>query len=126
MSARREAFDWLRDQMTPDEKAVDAANREVNEEARLADFENAKLFADVLMHGRGPELMEYLRNCTIEVPLMEVTGSLVRGEVALSPDHWAYLREGQNSIVRYMESRVRDAMKEPEPAPQQMEGESNG
>lgn len=113
--------------MTPDERAVDLANREANEAARLADYENAKLFFDVLMTGRGPELMEHLRNSTIEVPLMEVSGSLVRGEVALGPDQWAFLREGQNSIVRYMESRCRDAMKEPEkPAPQPTEGEGNG
>lgn len=125
---RREAFDWLSN--ADPTSAIDPveANRQANEEANNAERELAQLFADVLHHSpRGPELMAYLRDCTIELPLMDVGRSIVKGDVALSPADWAYMREGQNSIVRMMEAQVHRALT-PEPAAPEpaTEGEDNG
>lgn len=104
-------FDWLTQNIpsTDDEKAAQLQNDEQIRSMQLQDVENARLFFDVFSSGRGPELLEHLRACTIEVPLMDVGRSIVRGEVALAPSDWAYVREGQNSIVRYIESRMKVA-----------------
>lgn len=125
---RAEAFSWLTDADPTTSIDPVEANKQANEEARLAQIELANLFAEVLHFSpRGPELMQYLRDCTIEVGLMDVGRSILRGDVALSPADWAYAREGQNSIVRMMESQIRMALT-PEPAaPEpQTEGEDNG
>ena len=110
MTGGRDPFDWLMSQRTPEEREAAAANREMNEDAAQAAREEARLFADVFNTGRGPELLYLLRNRTIEVGLMEVTRSTVRGEVALSPADWAYVREGQNSVIRMIEEQVRIAL----------------
>jgi hypothetical protein len=119
------AFDWLT-QATPDEQAVRKMNEEQLAEARRQQREIAELFCDVLHHSpRGPELMAYLRDCTIELPLMDVQRSFVRGDMALAPSDWAFLREGQNSLVRLFEEQIRIALT-PEETPAKQEGDDNG
>lgn len=123
-AANRTAFDWLTSNIpfTEEEKAAQAANQEVNEAVELARMEEARLFFAVFGTGRGPELLDLLRGKTIELPLMDVSGSLVRGEVALSPAEWAYVREGQNSIVREIEAQLKLATRPPETPAAQPEG----
>ncbi len=117
----QDPFDWLAGRgPNPAEQQA-----EMNEVAAQATRERAQLYASVFLHGRGPELLAELRDCTIEVGLMDVSRSVVRGEVALSPADWAYVREGQNSLVRMIEEQIRIAQT-PEPqaiAPANLEGE---
>lgn len=112
-------FGWLASETpTPED-----ANR-MTEDARRANLELAALFYDVLGTGRGPELMEHLRDCTIEVGLLDQQRSAVRGDLALTPEQWFCIREGQNSIVRMMEDQIRIALT-PVEQPAQQEGEDN-
>lgn len=105
-------YEWMRgaigapsdEQLEGQKDTLDAIERAAVEEARL--------FFDVFTQGRGPELLQWLRDHTIEVPLLDVSGSLVRGEVALSPADWAYVREGQNSVTRLIETMIARAQHE--------------
>jgi hypothetical protein len=127
MTGAADPFAWLMSQNTPEEREVSAQNEEAMRDARNAAREEAQLFADVFQHGRGPELLELLRDRTIEVPLMDVSRSIVRGEVALSPAEWAYVREGQNSVIRHIQDQIRIALtpeEDPQPAAT-TEGEGN-
>lgn len=74
--------------------------------------EQARLFFDVFATGRGPELLEFLRVRTIDVDLMNLQGVLAgeTREIPVSPELWAYHRNGQNSVVRYIETQIRIAM----------------
>lgn len=124
-----DAFSWLRGNIpaTPDEQQAAAMNAEAINAENLRQWEAARIFLDVFGTGRGPELLMVLRDATIELPLMEVAASTVRGDLALSPAEWAYVREGQNSVVRLIESQMRIA-KGPAPnfsAGEQSKGEDN-
>lgn len=112
-----EAFDWLRNSGFDQDAAQ--MNAEAMREARLRQVETSRLFFDVFGTGRGPELLQWLRDRTIEVSLINVSGAMVSGEIALSPADWAYIREGQNSLIREIERQLLIA-KTP------MEGDENG
>lgn len=107
-------FDWLdnaelsaEDTMKLNEAAMAAANE--------AQLEFAKLCFEVLETSpRGPVLMKMLDDMTIRLPLMRVTGSLVEGEVSLAPSDWAFVREGQNSIVRFLQNQIEFARNPPQ------------
>lgn len=107
------AFSWLPGQEGSDGDARDALeqNEAMLQAAENAMREKARLFFDVFGTGRGPELLELLRVETIEVDLMSASqtiGNHLR-EVAVNPAEWAYHRNGQNSVVRYIETMVRTA-----------------
>lgn len=90
---------------------VTAENKAMLEEAARAMREKARLFYDVLGTGRGPELLALLREETIEINLMSVSrtiGDALR-EVSVTASEWAYHRNGQNSVVHYLEFMVREA-----------------
>lgn len=110
-----DAFSWLtgtdQDGNRNPVNEVDQQNKAMLEEAARALREKAKLFYDVLGTGRGPELLALLRDETIELDLMSVSpviGSLLR-EMGVNPGEWAFHRNGQNSVVRYLETMVREA-----------------
>jgi len=62
----------------------------------------------------GIDVLQTMRDLTIELPLMQISGSLVQGEVTLSPADWAYIREGQNSVIRFLEGLIHLAENPPE------------
>lgn len=106
------AFGWLGEQ--DPELARDAVeqNKQMEAQALQAQRELARLFYDVFGEGRGPELLERLRDTTIEMPLMSVNGVLgSQPEIGLGPAEWAYYREGQNSVVRFIELQMRNALR---------------
>ncbi len=105
------AFSWLPGgSPSSDDEARDAfeQNKAMEEAAKLIQREKAKLFHDVFGVGRGPELLELLRSETIELDLMNISrviGTSER-EVPVNPSEWAYHRNGQNSVVRYIEHQI--------------------
>jgi len=92
-----------REALEQNEAMLEAATRALREKARL--------FYDVFGVGRGPELLELLREETVDLDLMAVSpviGAHLR-EIGVKPSDWAYHRNGQNSVVRYVETMVREA-----------------
>lgn len=114
MTQQRDPFDWLPgyNQNSEDARDALAQNEEMLKQAAMAAREEARLFFDVFSVGRGPELLEYMRSRTIEVDLMNlsrVIGTEAR-EVPVNPAEWAFHRNGQNSVVRWIETMIRTAM----------------
>lgn len=108
------AFDWLPGGAPSegDERNPVEQNAAMMEAAKLIAREKARLFLDVFASGRGPELLELLRTETIDLDLMAVSpviGNHLR-EMGVNPAEWAYHRNGQNSVVRYIETQIRIAM----------------
>lgn len=105
------AFDWLPGANDPDAREALEQNEEMQKAAMIAAREKARLFHDVFTTGRGPELLELLRLETIDLDLMAVSpviGGHLR-EMGVNPSEWAYHRNGQNSVVRYIFSQIRQA-----------------
>lgn len=107
------AFDWLGSAASgglDQEDARDALekNEAMQQEAAQRMRELARLFYDVFSAGRGPELLMFLRDQTIELNLMNVSDATIgERQFDLDPANWAYYRTGQNSVVRYMETMIR-------------------
>ena len=80
-------------------EAIEAHNRKM--------IEDAKIFFNVFSQGQGPELLEWLSERTVDVPLVQVSGSLANNQISLSPADWAYFREGQNSIIRLIKQQMK-------------------
>lgn len=98
------AFDWINDMMNQQEQEP----AQDNEAMMRAQLEQADLVKRVLFDNPdGAALLDLLVQTTIMTPMMQVSAALpVHGEVALSPSDWAYLREGQNSVVHWMRSMI--------------------
>ena len=81
----------------------------LTKEAAQKQREFARLFYDVFMTGRGPELLSVMRESTIELDLMAVSPVIMNGmrEMGVGPAEWAYHRNGQNSVVRWIETMIR-------------------
>lgn len=105
----------MNSQISPEATIEDIEAQEKLHAAAAAErMEFAKLVFEVMEASpRGPELLQALYGVTQGAPLMQVTGSLVEGEVALSPSDWAYLREGQNSVIRFLLSQIEYAKNPP-------------
>lgn len=88
---------------------AEADQKEMTEDAARRQREFARLFHDVFATGRGPELLELMRECTIELDLMNVSRVIgtEQREVPVNPSEWAYHRNGQNSVVRWIEENLR-------------------
>jgi len=104
---------WLTGSGPETPQEAEAANDELARAAQLAAIEDAKLFHDVFANGRGPEMLEWLRNHTIEIPLMSFSGTFGGGEVSLSTSDWAFFRTGQNSVTHLIEHQIRVATTPP-------------
>lgn len=107
-------FSWLPRAEDADQgEARDAIeqNEAMLDEAARMQKEAARLFYDVFTTGRGPELLALMRDCTIELDLMNISGTIGNGsrEVPVNPAEWAFHRNGQNSVVRWIEQMVRIA-----------------
>lgn len=119
-------IDMLKKNLTEDEQDAAHENMALAHEHNLKQLEDARLFFDVFGHGRGPELLEHLRDFTIELSLLQGVGrSPVMLEIGLSPEQWAFLREGQNSVIRHIEAQLKLATT-PVDKPVQTETEDNG
>lgn len=103
-----EGWDAFRDR-TPEEIAT------ANEEAMIAEYEEAKLVHDVMRNGRGPELMELLRERTLMIPATRMTGVLAREllEIPVTPEQWLWIRTGMNIVFNYFEAEIVKAERGP-------------
>lgn len=103
------AFSWLPDGNVEDARDAMEQNEAMQAAAKQAMREKARLFYDVFGVGRGPELLELLRSETLDVDLMNITATIGNGsrEIPVNPAEWAYHRNGQNSVVRYLEAMTR-------------------
>ncbi len=109
-----DAFSWLPGANTGDDDARAALdqNEAMMEAAKRMQREKARLFFDVFGQGRGPELLELLRSETVDLDLFMVSpviGNHLR-EMGVNPSDWAYHRNGQNSVVRYIETMCQAAV----------------
>lgn len=107
-------FEWLDKAMeqTPDpEQSQEELQRVAQEQ-----FELAQLVKRVMHDNEdGARLMNYLFDATIDTPLMTVGKNVpITGEVAMSPADWAYAREGQNSVIRWMREQIKLANNPPQ------------
>ncbi|HKY44901.1 MAG TPA: hypothetical protein VJM50_17545 [Pyrinomonadaceae bacterium] len=93
-------------------EAIEKNEAHLKEALRLQK-EFARLFLDVFTTGRGPECLEALRQNTVDIDLMSVSPTIAAGlrEVSLSAAEWAYHRNGQNSVVRWIEQLIALAQK---------------
>lgn len=99
-------FDWAAAGLDENNEAIQQ-NAEQIEAHNIAVMEEAKLVHAVLSEGRGHELLQYLEDCTTEIPLLQVSRTVGGGEINLSTSDWAYYREGQNSIVRMLKAKMK-------------------
>jgi hypothetical protein len=123
-----DGFDWLRTLGAPDDGLpADTEEAKAEQQRQLEAMQQAErelngLIAEVLRNGRGPELLQWLRDCTIESPLLKLNnaaGQIAGNEFPLSPAEWAYVRAGQNSVIHELERRIYLALHPaPTPAPQ--------
>jgi hypothetical protein len=122
MMDKTQAFDWLSGASDIPADGGIEQNEEMMRAAVEQQMEMARLVHSVFETPQGKELMERLYSLTQAAPLMKVSGSLVEGEVALATSDWAYLREGQNSIIRFLLAQIELAKNPPE-MQQRQEGE---
>ncbi len=105
-------FGWLSPGAN-EEDARDAAdqNKEMTEAVAQIMRERSKLFLDVFGQGRGPELLELMRAATVELDLFAISKSIndEHREMGVGPAEWAYHRNGQNSVVRWIEQQLQCA-----------------
>lgn len=108
------SFSWLPGQdgeSDPNARDAFAQNEEMMKAAALIQKAEARLFLDVFTTGRGPELLELMASRTLDLDLMSVSsvvGTHLR-EAGVGPAEWAYHRNGQNSIVRWILEQIRIA-----------------
>lgn len=68
-------------------------------------------FLDLFTSPNGMAFLDLARGKTIELSLLnldQVIGDNDR-QLPLSPAEWAYFREGQNSVIRWIENELRHA-----------------
>lgn len=105
-------FDWMpgaNGEGDPEARDAFAQNEEMLKAAAIAQREEARLFFDVFSTGRGPELLDLLQARTMDLDLMAVSPVIGNGlrEMGVDPSQWAYHRNGQNSIVRWIIQQIR-------------------
>lgn len=107
-----DAFSWLAGTPMPE------GAEELNHDMQVAAAEEAMIPARTIFAAfstpEGAEALSILRDRTVGVPLMDVSRSMVQGEVALSPAEWAYVRAGQNSVVEFIEAQMELARNPPQ------------
>tara|TARA_R110000744_G_scaffold326330_4_gene432098 strand:- start:12213 stop:12581 length:369 start_codon:yes stop_codon:yes gene_type:complete len=113
MTNPNDPFGWLSGGSSAHEDGGLADNQALMMEAVEQRMQVARLVHQVFETPQGIELMNMLYDLTQGAPLMRVSGSLVDGEVALSPSDWAYIREGQNSVTRWLLGQIELAKNPP-------------
>lgn len=98
----------------------DAAAQQVSDEGQerrsLDQYDDDCAIRDCFTQGSGPAALAVLRRLTIDQPCFNP-------EVAVNPNQFGFLREGQNSVVREIEKRMKRAelgpptVNRPDPVP---------
>lgn len=111
--AGNDPFGWLtKTDAEIDADEVRSLNRDMTEAANRQLREQGLVFLDVFGTPAGSALLEDLRARTIEMPLMDVGGVIGKApEIGIGPAEWAFYREGQNSVIRYIETMMRHALR---------------
>jgi len=107
-----DAFNWLPGANLDGGRNPIEQNEEMMKAAARLQQEKARLFYEVFSGPRGPELLELLCTETIDLDLMAVSpviGGQMR-EMGVNPSEWAYHRNGQNSVIRYIQQQIRLAL----------------
>lgn len=120
MAENEGAFSWLRSEQASgwgDVNREGLSKEEADEQqaALLLQWEMAKLAHDVFAIGRGPELLEHIRDMTIEWPMVRVSGAVGHADLdmAITPDQWLWIRTGQNSMYFWLRGLLEQARKGP-------------
>ena len=108
-------FGWLPGAEPETPQEAEAANAAVMQEAQEQIINDARIYFRVFDTPDGRELLAMLRDCTIEVPLIRMTGTFGGGEISMTGAEWAYFREGQNSVVRMIEAQMKIAVTPTQP-----------
>lgn len=75
--------------------------------ARIQEIADAQIFFDVFGTGRGPELLELLKEKTVYASTMNRTSAIIEGDIPLNPGEFMAGREMQNALVRWIEHMVK-------------------
>lgn len=84
--------------------AIEAADALHNETAKSINDDLSKCYANCFNSDSGKKVLEHLKKCTIEQPTW-IPGE---GETGV---HMAFVREGQNTIVRSIIDRIESITK---------------
>lgn len=108
-------FDWIAKAMQEggagadeDARAALEQNEAAMKAAAEAQIERAMMVHNVLCTGRGPELLDMLRAFTIDLPnAVDPQATIEPPGIGLNPAEWLFIREGQNSVTRFLEGMIR-------------------
>jgi len=116
-------FAWLGAGGPETPQEVEQANEDQMRRAQEQILETARLYYRVFDTPDGRQLIDELRQSTIEIPGVRVTGTFGGAEINMTVPEWMMFREGQNSVVRHIELQMKIAVM---PAAQPNEGQDNG
>jgi hypothetical protein len=93
---------------SPDDRDAFNALEAQKEQIAQQTIELAMMVHTVLTSGRGPELLDYLRSRTIDqTSLLSHELSLDPLTIPIAPEHWVFIREGENRVIRHLEGLIR-------------------
>lgn len=102
-------FEWLGVGAPETPQEVEQANEDQMRRAQEEIMNDARLYYRVFDTPDGRELIARLRDCTIEIPGVRVTGTVGGAEINMTVPEWMMFREGQNSVVRHIELQMKIA-----------------
>lgn len=107
--AENNPFDWLTNSLPKAGEAPEAdTHSEALNAAAEAEYQDRVMLARWVSEGVGPLALDWLQQHTIEMPL--ITGRSMDQDnlgIGLTPSDWAYRRDGQNSIVRFLKDNLK-------------------
>lgn len=101
--------------MSEEQSAFDVfaqETRQKNEAAEQQQLEyerHVRLFHQVFSSGPGAQLLDLLYNLTVDNPKTSPQGAILLGQFNMQPAEFMFYREGQNSIVHYINSMLDQA-----------------
>jgi len=67
----------------------------------------AKYFYTVFTSPEGKQILNFLKDQTSDLSCLS-HNTLLSGNISLNPAEFVFLREGQNSIIRYIEMMIKN------------------